>query len=141
MASPPLLGGWYADQTVADRVPSVRVVAVDWSGRATHEHRHLWMAEMEDGSPGRLAGASRAEAVDRLLDWAEHDPELIVGLDFSFSFPAWFMRQHRFGSAVEAWSATTLQREWLETCPHPFWGRPGRPCPRNVELLRRSEQL
>jgi hypothetical protein len=125
----------------ADRVRVVRVVAVDWSGRASLEHRHLWMAEIDDGEPVRLAGASRAEAVDRLLSLAASDPELIVGLDFSFSFPAWFMRRQRFGSAIDAWSAASLLNEWLATCPHPFWGRPGHPCPRDVELLRITERL
>src|SRR3954453_19510350 len=106
MAAPPLPGGPYADRMAADRVRVVRLVAIDWSGRATLEHRHLWMAEVDNGEPMRLAGASRAEAIDRLLSLAGCDPELIVGLDFSFSFPAWLMRRQRFGSAVDAWSAT-----------------------------------
>src|SRR3954469_10423654 len=122
MAAPPLPGGSYADRMAPDRVRVVRVVAVDWSGRATLEHRHLWMAELDDGEPVRLAGASRAEAVDRLLRLAEADAGLVGGLGLSFSFPPWFMRRHRFGSAVDGWSATSLLNEWLATCPHPFWG-------------------
>jgi hypothetical protein len=104
-----------------------RTVAIDWSGRASGEARHLWMAEVDrNGRADALVGRSRVEVADRLLTLADADPALIVGLDFGFSLPAWFLQAHGIGAVDELWSDTDRLERWLRTCDPPFWGRPGR---------------
>jgi hypothetical protein len=116
------------------------VVAVDWSGRITGEHRHLWLAEVVDGAPGRLWGASRAEAAATLVAMAGDDPDLVVGLDFAFSLCEWFLTQEGITSAPELWGDQDRLEGWLRDCRPPFWGRPGRRRPPGVEQQRLTER-
>jgi hypothetical protein len=54
---------------------------------------------------------------------------MIVGLDFAFSFPAWFVRQQGCKTAHDLWAACEERGEdWLSVCALPFWGLPGRMC-------------
>ena len=72
-----------------------RVVAVDWSGRRAGEARAIWTAEVVDGAMVDLRdGRTRAQVIDHLVDLALSGEPLVVGLDFSFSVPAWFARKH-----------------------------------------------
>src|ERR1051326_6916953 len=111
-------------------VEPMRAIAVDWSG-ATHTARsHIWLAEAVH--PGELksleAGRDRYELATHLLS-LQKDP-LVVGLDFAFSFPAWFLEHLGVASAPELWAHVTCHGEaWLAACEPPFWGRPGRPRP------------
>ena len=70
----------------------MRVLAIDWSGDAHLAHKRLWLAEATD--TGRLvrleAGRSRLELGDHLLT---QTGEVAIGLDFGFSFPAWYLDQ------------------------------------------------
>jgi hypothetical protein len=103
-------------------------VAADWSGAAKDEQRHLWMAEV-DGATGhvdRLAPYTRPQAAARLLELVAADANVVVGLDFGFSFPAWFLDRHGIGSGVELWADAARLEGWLALCPPPFWGKPGR---------------
>jgi hypothetical protein len=81
--------------------------------------------------------------VEHLLDIAAREPALVVGLDFAFSFPAWFVAELGVASAFEAWDLTAREGEfWLERCDPPFWGRPGKPRPplgRGRSPFRRTE--
>jgi hypothetical protein len=107
----------------------VLFVAADWSGAARAEQRHLWMAEVDGVSRRilRLAPSTRGAAAERLLDLANATGgELTVGLDFGFSFPAWFLDRHLVDSAVELWADQARLEGWLDACPPPFWGKPGR---------------
>ena len=117
------------------------VVAIDWSGRSTGERRHLWLAEAHDGVLLRLeAGRTRAEVVDELVDRAADTPGVVVGFDFSFSLPHWFLRSRGYPDARALWDAAAIHGdEWLRTCDPPFWGRPGRPRPDLAGHLRRTE--
>jgi hypothetical protein len=117
-----------------------RVVAVDWSGRASGERRHLWVAEVADGRPAGLAPASRQEVAALLLDRAEADPRLVVGLDFAFSFPLWFLDAQGAAGPAELWADQGRLERWLDDCPAPFWGRPGVRRPGGVEQLRVTER-
>jgi hypothetical protein len=76
-----------------------------------------------------MAGCTRLEAAERLLDLAEADADLVVGLDFGFSFPAWFLGREGIESAPELWADAGRLEGWLAACPFPFWGRPGRTRP------------
>jgi hypothetical protein len=117
------------------------VVAVDWSGRATGERRHLWTAEAHAGELLRLeAGRTRTEVVDELVARADERDGVVVGFDFSFSLPEWFLRECGYADARALWDAATTDGEsWLRECEPPFWGRPGRPRPDLPVHLRRTE--
>jgi hypothetical protein len=109
----------------------VRALAVDWSGAWSPgaQRRAIWVAEAVDGVLRSLAGGfTRDEAVDEVL--RRSGPGVVVGLDFSFSFPRWFAEELGARSGPEVWRAAVAHGEaWLTACAPPFWGRPGRPCP------------
>jgi hypothetical protein len=68
--------------------------------------------------------------VGHLLELASAEKRLVVGLDFAFSFPSWFLRERGLRSARELWELARIEGEsWLARCEPPFWGRPGRPRP------------
>jgi hypothetical protein len=119
----------------------VSVLAVDWSGRRTGEARHLWTAEAAGGLLlGLEAGRTRDQLVDELLARVAGGEPLVVGFDFSFSLPAWFLDAHGHAGAPELWAAATADGErWLRECPPPFWGRPGLRRPDGQEQLRVTE--
>jgi hypothetical protein len=90
------------------------------------------LAEADPGT-GRLVGLasySRRQAVDRLLALADDTADLLVGLDFGFSFPAWWLAECGVVDGSELWAEEARLEEWLTACPPPFWGRPGRRRPR-----------
>jgi hypothetical protein len=120
----------------------VRVVAVDWSGRARGERRAIWVAEARDGQIVRLEdGRSRDEVAELVLDLAAADPRLVVGLDFSFSLPQWFLDDRGFSTVDDLWEAAAVDGErWLRACAPPFWGRPGVPRPQLPKHLRVTEE-
>jgi hypothetical protein len=122
----------------------VRVVAVDWSGSlgVAAQRRHIWTATAEGGSLCDLRGGrTRREVVDDLMAMAGAAPELVVGLDFAFSFPAWFLREQGLDTAHQLWRLVARQGEsWLAGCPAPFWGRPGVRRPVLDAHLRRTER-
>jgi hypothetical protein len=105
----------------------LRIIAVDWSGRAAGERRAIWLAEARDGDIVRVEnGRTRAQIAEHLVDLARDDGELVVGLDFSFSLPAWFLEDHGHATAAELWDEAAREGErWLRECRPPFWGRPG----------------
>ncbi len=117
------------------------VIAVDWSGRRTSERRYLWIAEAAAGElTGLECGRSRAQLGDDLVARVDADPGLVVGFDFSFSLPAWFLDQRGFAEAPDLWDAAARHGEdWLRTCAPPFWGRPGHRRPELPGHLRVTE--
>lgn len=119
-----------------------RVIAIDWSGAASGAHRKIWLAEVRGGELVRIeAGRSRDEVRDHLIEEALRDPRMIVGFDFAFSFPAWFLEQRRLASAKELWALAGREAEvWLAACESPFWGRPGRGKPELPEHFRRTDR-
>ena len=116
---------------------------MDWSGAATGSATHIWLAHVIDGELVTLRnGRRRQEVVDDLIALrARASDGLVVGLDFSFSFPAWFLRAHSCPTVGEFWEMVERDGErWLAECTSPFWGRPGRPRPELREAhLRRAE--
>ena len=119
-------------------------VAVDWSGAVRGVRKKLWLAEARDGRLVRLeCGRDRDEVVGHLLGFAKHGRELVVGLDFAFSFPEWFLRWRGVAEARGLWSlAARHGEEWLSECAYPFWGKKGKrkPTPgQTPSLFRRME--
>ena len=119
-----------------------RFIAVDWSGAKAGARSAIWLAEARDGRLARLErGRDRCEVVEHLIAAAASDPDLVVGLDFAFSFPLWFTEKVGARSVQELWSVVAEEGEqWLGRCEDPFWGRPGRRRPKLLEQLRRTER-
>lgn len=116
-----------------DRSPG-RVVAVDWSGRASGAARYRWAAEVVDGRLMSLRdGWEIPTLVDHLRAMATDDVGLAVGLDFSFSLPAWFLDSLGVADGPALWKIVEREGEsWLRECAPPFWGRTGRPRPEQI---------
>ena len=119
-----------------------RVIAIDWSGAKSGARSRIWLAEVRDGRLTRLeSGRDRGEVVEHVIDDASADPDVVVGLDFAFSFPSWFVEQERATSIEKLWDHVAKRGEkWLRDCPHPFWGRPGKPKPDLTRHFRLTEQ-
>jgi len=109
-------------------------IAVDWSGSLSAVRKRLWLAESRSRRLVRIeCGFERDELVRHLIDCAEREPDLVVGLDFAFSFPRWFLADVGARRARDLWDLVARDGEaWLAHCPHPFWGKPGVPCPRRA---------
>jgi hypothetical protein len=120
------------------------VVAVDWSGAARGAARHIWSAHVRRGALVALEGGrERTEVVDELIGLRRSCPDgLSVGLDFSFSFPAWFIREQGCRTVEDVWHLVAREGEvWLSECAPPFWGRAGHRRADLPEHLRRAEAL
>jgi hypothetical protein len=128
---------------MARETSRVRIVAVDWSGRLKGAEESLWLAEVRDGRLSDLRnGLSREELVALLIDLAEWEPRMVVGLDFAFSFPGWWCAEQGWASGPDVWGAIAERGEaLLAACDEPFWGRPGKPNPHPPDrLYRRTER-
>ncbi len=118
-------------------------IAIDWSGRATPagQRRHIYVASWFNGAVTLKNGYTHQEVCALLLAAAKQTPELVVGLDFAFSFPAWWLREQNCKSAPKLWQRATDEGErWLREAHDPFWGRPGRPKPRDQEGFRETDR-
>jgi hypothetical protein len=114
----------------------VRFIAIDWSGAKSGCEKKIWLAEASDGDLVRLECGRHREAVaDLLLETARASSDLVVGFDFGFSAPAWFVRKLGAASAPDLWAlACTEAENWLANGMPPFWGggrgpRPALPRP------------
>ncbi len=106
-----------------------RFIAIDWSGRSdpAGQRKHIWIADSNHPTLALTNGRTREEAIAYLTDAAHEDRQLVVGLDFAFSFPAWFVREQGCSNITEFWNAVATRGEgWLRFCTDPFWGRPQR---------------
>ena len=117
--------------SVRDAPAGLRVIAIDWSGALSGERKKIWLAEVQDGELLRLeAGRSRDDVVEHVIQEARREPKLIVGLDFAFSFPEWFLQSQGVRDVRSLWARVEQEGErWLAECPGPFWGKPGRKKP------------
>ena len=104
-------------------------MAVDWSGAMRGLRKRLWVAEA--CASGRLVRLEPLASRFALADEIRSRSDIAaVGLDFAFSFPAWFLWRLGVCSAPELWARVAEEGEaWLAACAPPFWGRPGRPRP------------
>jgi hypothetical protein len=123
-----------------------RVVGIDWSGRvdAAGQRRHIWAGIWAEGKVRLEAGRTRDETADWLIEMARETPRMVVGFDFCFSFPAWFVRdEHGLASAPEFWKRVVHEghgERWLAPggVDSRFWGKPyKRPAEFSGENLHR----
>ena len=105
---------------------------VGGSGAGTAAEDMGWGLDGGGASNGRVSlesGRSRVELVEWLVELARETPRMVVGFDFSFSYPAWFLRELGIGSAPEFWRlvADGQGEKWLhKDCEDArFWGRAG----------------
>lgn len=121
----------------------MEVAAVDWSGQAepAAQRRHIWTAVARDGRLLQLyGGLTRDDTVRALVD-AFAGRAAVVGLDFNFSFPRWFLDERGIRRVEDLWRLAGRDGEgWLAGCQPPFWGRPGRTRPDLPEHLRVTER-
>lgn len=108
-----------------------RVIAVDWSGARSGAKSRIWLADVCGGRLSRLeSGRTRREVIAYLIEVARTSPNLVVGLDFAFSFPHRFVQERGAQSIETLWHLVAEHgEEWLAECEPPFWGRPGKPRP------------
>lgn len=104
---------------------------LDWSGAGPGHERRLWTAEVEQGRLVRLRnGRTRDEVTADLLmlvrETRRRAERVLVGLDFAFGAPAWFLERAGWRSATEWWRAMTpaTVARVLAAPSAPFWGRP-----------------
>ena len=125
-----------------------RVVAVDWSGDRSDagQRRKIWAAvwtaeptspkrdmghpagRVEGGRVTLQCGRTRDELCEWLIAMARETPRMVVGFDFCFSYPAWFVLEVGAKSAPEFWEIVREEGEhWLahECDDARFWGRKG----------------
>lgn len=123
----------------------MRIIAVDWSGKLKGSEESIWQAEIRDGTLVDLQnGCTRRELVENLIDLADDDPHMVVGLDFAFSFPRWWCTEQGWLTGKEVWAAMARNENGenlLAACESPFWGRPGKPNPHSRERLYRRTEL
>src|SRR5947209_3529399 len=121
----------------------MRIIAIDWSGRATGDRHAIWLAEARGGELTRLeSGRTRDQIAEHLVELVRDDPELVVGLDFSFSLPAWFLVAQGYASAPDLWEGAARDGEcWLRECRAPFWGRRGHRRPDVAAHFRVTEAV
>jgi hypothetical protein len=76
-----------------------------------------------DGRLARLeSGRTREQVGDYLVAEAKRDPSVVVGLDFAFSLPAWFLSSVGLDDAPSLWRRMALDGEdWIRDPPAPFW--------------------
>lgn len=117
-----------------------RVVAIDWSGdrSVAGQRKKIWVGVWTAGVPDEVYGGTvrlengrtRAELCAWLIAAARETPRMVVGVDFCFSYPAWFVEEHGARTGPEFWRIVAEHGErWLarECAEARFWGRAG-PC-------------
>ncbi len=105
-----------------------QVIAIDWSGAASKaaQRRGIETAvcDVSTGEVVLQGGRLRIEVEQTLREIAIAGSSVIAGLDFSFSYPAWFLRELGCDSAPALWAVAASRGEpWLREPHGHFWGR------------------
>jgi hypothetical protein len=106
---------------------SVSVNAIDWSGRKSNSKEYIWRARSSkpDCLEELVNGFDRDATANFLIAICKENPQTVVGLDFAFSFPAWFHRKKRLRSAHSLWRMAAREAEKLgERMPVAVLGTP-----------------
>jgi Protein of unknown function (DUF429) len=121
----------------------VQIAALDWSGeKRGGGRRKIWSALSAHGHLTHLVnGRSREEIADDLIALGDKSPDLVIGLDFAFSMPEWFVRRKGAANGREFWEVAASEGEaWLKSKGSPFYGRhKGSKAPPKHCRFRRTE--
>ena len=80
--------------TALPTTTSAHVIAVDWSGAKKHPEKKIWRAEFLDAAPRvPRSELDREEIVDYLIQAKSASTATLVGIDFAFSYPEWYIRE------------------------------------------------
>ena len=124
-------------------VAAPHVIAVDWSGRSGADQAEtIWVAEVAAGRLVALRnGLTRAQVVASLAEAAGRHDDLVVGLDFAFSLPAWWIESQGLRDARSVWRFAAAEGERLLAEKHPpFWGAAGSVAAPPERRFRRTEE-
>jgi hypothetical protein len=107
-----------------------RVVAVDWSGdrSAAGQRRKIWAGVWTASAVTLESSKTHEEWLTWLAARAAETPRMVMGVDFCFSYPAWFVKEKGARTAPEFWEIVREEGEhWLghECDDARFWGRKG----------------
>lgn len=107
-----------------------RILTVDWSGAGPGHARRLWVAEVHHGRlvalrHGQPRDVVTAQLVATTARARAEGERVLIGLDFAFGFPRWYLAARGWASSVEAWTGLTAAAvdELLRAPTFPFWGR------------------
>jgi hypothetical protein len=93
----------------------------------------VWTARADGSAKVELeAGRTRDEVAEWLIEMARETPRMVVSIDCCFSFPGWFLEEHRCADMFAFWRKANagLAERWLmrecEEIAHDerFWGKP-----------------
>lgn len=136
---------------------NIQTIGVDWSGAhsQTTQRGAIWVAVVRQGQLVELSsGRTRDETMAHVLRVAAEHPRTVIGLDFAFSFPRWYLEEREIGQARQLWEWARAQEDeaqqadveggwgWPAALPAPFWGPHVRPLPdalRGRDRFRRTE--
>lgn len=124
----------------AEQAALTRALAVDWSGDARAEdgvHEKLWLAEAVDGTLLRVEPSSRRAAMAEVRRVADRCADVVVGLDFAFSLPAWFLVDQGIADGPALWERVG-ELEWRRP---PFHGWAGSRAAPSDRRFRQTEQV
>ena len=119
------LAGERATTGRAPRHDGVKCIAVDWSGAKDigGQRKNIWLGEAVNCELLRLEGGrTRNEVVDILVKAIQSQENLVIGLDFAFSFPQWYLEWRKLSSVCELWELAGEEGgDWIQNMTCPFW--------------------
>ena len=120
-----------------------KTLAIDWSGAKSGFEKKIWLAEATTEGLVELRDGWSREGITGYLASRAKERDLVVGLDFCFSFPAWFVRDAGRSTIDGFWRHVAERGEsWLDTknVPEPFF-RKGRWERRRSQFRHAEERL
>ena len=118
------------EQSAADDAPWF--IGVTWSAASGDRDaaKNVWVALVRHG---KLVGLEPELSLDQAGDFIDvgrqQDDPVLVGMDFGFSLPAWWVDAHYGGSAPRLWEGmqhlewdSEPDPQWPKQLPPPFWG-------------------
>ena len=106
-------------------IEGLKCIAVDWSGAkgTGQQKKKIWVAEAANRELLRLeSGRTRDEVVGVLVKAVQSQENLVIGLDFAFSFPQWYLQWQNLSSARELWELAGEEgSDWIHNMTCPFW--------------------
>ncbi len=107
-------------------------IGVEWSGSAKERDaaKSIWTAVVRDGALVSLTtGRGRRATAEFVIDQASDGGELVVGMDFAFSAPYWYLQDQGLEDAPALWDIMDgterkegRESQWIRALPPPFWG-------------------